>query len=92
MVGIIPKEGELPPGAPGEMIMIETSFLAIFGPKYRFETKIVSMKPYWNQQKTADGFWNQAWFQKTMLWFQWNHMNLTLGAVIVKTENRNYVK
>ena len=24
----------------------ETSFLAIFGPKYRFETKIVSMKPF----------------------------------------------
>ena len=69
----------------------ETSFLAIFGPKYHFETKIVSMKPYWNQQKTRNGFWNHLWFQWNQLWFQWNHMNLTLGAVIVKIKNRNYV-
>ena len=28
-----------------ELEQYETSFLTIFGPKYRFETKIVSMKP-----------------------------------------------
>ena len=29
---------------------------------------------------------------KSTLWFQWNHMKLNLGAVIVKTGNRIYVK
>ena len=72
-------------------MIYETSFLLIFGPKSPSETKIVSLKRFWNPWKNKKLPRNQVWFQKTMDSFTETALIWNYEPKSSKTETEIYV-